>query len=240
MTFVWGCVTPVPEGNRDAFVAHARAAAAIFRDLGATRVVDGWGEELPAGTRNDFRTAVAARDGETVGFGWIEFPDRATADAAGERMREDARFAAIGDMPFDGKRMIYGGFEIVMDERGDGGGATGYIDGFILPVSPGVRDRYVALAQEAAAVFREHGAIRHVEAWGADIPRGEATDFHRAALTEGDETVAFAWIEWPDKATHDAGMAAAMGDDRLKRQMDDPPFDAGRMIYGGFTVVNDE
>lgn len=239
MTYVQGFLTPLQAARRDAFVDHARKAAAIFRELGCDRTVDAWGDDVPKGKLNDFQGAVALQDGEEVGFGWMEFADKAAGDAFYAKMMSDPRMGQMGgDMPFDGKRMVLGGFETVFDER-NGAARAGYVDGFVLAVPSEKKQAYVDSAAKAWPVFRDNGILRHVEAWGVDVPRGEVTDFYRAALAKEGETIVFSWFEWPDKATRDAGNAAAMADDRLKTAMDDNPIDGARMIYGGFAVVND-
>ena len=84
------------------------------------------------------------------------------------------------------------------------------------------------------------GATRIIEGWGDDVPRGTQTDFYRAVEAKDDETVAFSWVEWPDKATRDAGMQKMMEDPRMDpSNKDNPPmpFDGQRMVFGGFTPV---
>lgn len=110
MTYISGFVTPVPTANKEAFRANAAAAAVLFRDYGALSIVEAWGDNIPDGKVTDFRRAVAATDDETVVFSWIVWPDRATCDASEAKMMADPRMKALGDMPFDGKRMIFGGF----------------------------------------------------------------------------------------------------------------------------------
>jgi uncharacterized protein YbaA (DUF1428 family) len=111
--YIDGFVIAVPTENRAAFLDHAHRVDAMFLEFGATRIVEGWGDDVPPGKVTDFRRAVAATDDETVAFSWIEWPDRATRDAAMERIRADPRMMA-GEIPFDGKRMIFGGFEAVV------------------------------------------------------------------------------------------------------------------------------
>ncbi|MBC6981486.1 DUF1428 domain-containing protein [Caulobacter sp. 17J80-11] len=114
MSYVDGMVAAVPTANKDAYLAHARAMAAIFKEYGATRVVETWGDDVPEGKVTDFRRAVQATPEETVVFSWVTWPDKAARDAGWARMMQDTRMAAH-DMPFDGKRMIYGGFEGLLD-----------------------------------------------------------------------------------------------------------------------------
>ena len=85
-------------------------------EFGATRIVECWGDDVPRGKVTDFSRAVQAKPDETVCFSWIEWPDKATRDAAMVKMMSDTRFMAE-PMPFDGKRMIFGGFEPVVDLR---------------------------------------------------------------------------------------------------------------------------
>ena len=235
MTYIDGFVTPVPRGGRAAYEAHVAKAAAIFADLGATRLVECRGDDVPAGTHTDFARAVALAEGEEVLFSWIEYPDRATRDAVGAAMMADPRMVDL-DMPFDGKRMIYGGFDGVMVSGGDA--TPGYVDGCLTPVRGEDRDAYLAFAAESAAVFRDHGALRVVEGWGDDVPAGTRTDYARAVdLAEG-EVACYSWIEWPSKDARDAGWQAVMADPRMANRA--MPFDGKRMVYGGFTPIFDQ
>lgn len=116
--YVDGFLIPVPKDKREDFVAHARSIDDFFIANGATRVVETMSEDVPKGEHTDFYRAVAAEDGEAVAFSWIEWPDKATRDAAMAKMREEMADNPIFDpaknpMPFDGKRMIFGGFEPV-------------------------------------------------------------------------------------------------------------------------------
>lgn len=112
-----------------------------------------------------------------------------------------------------------------------------YIDGFVIPVPNASRQQFIDHASEIDRVFIEHGALRVVEGWGVDVPHGKVTDFHRSVAAGGEETVAFAWIEWPDKATRDAAMAKIEADERMMAI--EMPFDGKRMIFGGFETVVD-
>lgn len=119
MTYIDGFVIACPTANKDKFIAHAKMGDSVFVELGAIRVVECWGDDVPDGTTTDFRKAVKAEPDETVLFSWIEWPDKPTRDAAMAKMNEWMADPAKADprmdpeknpMPFDGKRMIYGGF----------------------------------------------------------------------------------------------------------------------------------
>ena len=133
MTYIEGFITAVPIANKDAYLDHATGFAPLIREFGATRMVESWSDDIPEGKVTDFRKAVQARDDEAVVFSWFEYPDRAARDAANARMMSDPRMKDLGAaMPFDGKRLIYGGFDTIVDERGPG--TAGYTDGFVVPV----------------------------------------------------------------------------------------------------------
>lgn len=112
-----------------------------------------------------------------------------------------------------------------------------YIDGFVLAVPTANKEKFLAHARSGDVVFIEYGALRVVECWGDDVPHGKTTDFFGAVKATPEETVVFSWIEWPDKATRDAGMQKMMEDPRLDPAKNPMPFDGARMIYGGFTPV---
>ncbi|MCB9665039.1 MAG: DUF1428 domain-containing protein [Alphaproteobacteria bacterium] len=124
MSYVDGFVIAVPTAHKQAFIDHARLGDEVFVELGATRVLECWGDDVPDGTVTDFRKAVQATPDETVVFSWIEWPDKATRDAAFATMQRwmehpeevDPRMdPARNPMPFDGKRLIMGGFAPVVD-----------------------------------------------------------------------------------------------------------------------------
>lgn len=116
MSYVDGFLIPVPANRKKDFIAQAMKMAPIFKEFGATRVVECWGDDVPDGKVTDFKGAVKAKDDETVVFSWIEYPSKEVRDAANKRMMEDPRMKEMRDMPFDGKRMIFGGFAPVLDE----------------------------------------------------------------------------------------------------------------------------
>ena len=115
-----------------------------------------------------------------------------------------------------------------------------YIDGFVMAVPTANKQQFRDYAREFDPIFLEFGATRVLECWGDDVPHGKQTDFYRAVEAKDDETVVFSWIEWPDKATRDAGMKKMMEDPRMDpSNPDNPPmpFDGKRMIFGGFANV---
>ena len=115
MSYVDGFVLAVPAANKEAFRRHAAEVATLFREFGATRVMECWGDEVPDGKVTDFRRAVQAGAGEVVVFSWIEYPSKEVRDAAVAKMMSDPRMQALGEMPFDGKRMVMGGFVPVVE-----------------------------------------------------------------------------------------------------------------------------
>jgi len=118
MSYVNGFVTPVPSDARAAYVASAKQAWALLAEYGALEISENWGDKVPTGQRTDFPRAVDLRDGETIVFSWVRWPDRDTADRCEAAMQNDHRFDAL-PMPFDGTRMIYGGFTTVFTARAD-------------------------------------------------------------------------------------------------------------------------
>ena len=115
MSYVDGFVVPVPAANKEAYRAMAAKAAPIFREHGATRLVECWGDDVPVGKVTDFHGAVKAEEGEQVVFSWIEWPSREARDAGMAKVMADERMKPEGDMPFSGQRMIYGGFAVIVD-----------------------------------------------------------------------------------------------------------------------------
>lgn len=116
MAYVDGFVAAVPTANRDTYLRHAAVAAAVFREHGALQVVECWGDDVPDGKLTSFPMAVRKEPEETVVFSWITWPSRAARDEGMRRVMADPRLQPDSNpMPFDGKRMIYGGFEMLLD-----------------------------------------------------------------------------------------------------------------------------
>ena len=236
MTYFDGFVQAVPAANKEAYRKHAADAAPLFQEFGVKRMVEAWDSDVSEGKVTDFRMAVDAKPDEKVVFSWFEYPSKSDRDAANEKMMSDPRMKEMGaNMPFDGKRMIIGGFDAIVEEGSPGGG---YSDGFVVPVPEGKRDDYRALASKMAKVFRQHGANRVIEAIADDVKHGEVTDFYRAVKAEDGETVVFSFIEWPDKKTRDDAWGKIMADESLKPE-GDMPFSGQRMFWGGFDNIVD-
>jgi uncharacterized protein YbaA (DUF1428 family) len=116
MPYIDGFVIAVPTENKQKFIEHATKGDSVFIEMGATRVLECWGEDVPEGTVTDFRRAVQAGEDETVVFSWIEWPDKSTRDEGMAKVMADPRMQPEANpMPFDGKRLIYGGFSPVVE-----------------------------------------------------------------------------------------------------------------------------
>ncbi len=236
MAYVQGFVVAVPAANKEAYRKLAADFAPVFREFGATRVVEAWGDDVPDGKVTDFKGSVKAKPDEVVVFSWHEYASKEAATAANTKMMSDPRMKEMGSaMPFDGQRMIFGGFAPIVDERGSG--KTGYVDGYLVPVPAANKEAYREMAAKAAALFKEFGATRVVEAWGDDVPDGKVTDFKGAVKATPDEKIVYSWVEWPSKAVRDEGWKKMMADERMKNHT--MPFDGKRMIYGGFAPILD-
>jgi uncharacterized protein YbaA (DUF1428 family) len=236
MTYFEGFVLPVPESRREEYRKHAAGAAPLFHEFGVQRHFEAWDSDVPEGKVTDFRKAVDAQPDEKVVFSWFEYPNKAARDEANQKIMSDPRMKEMGEsMPFDGKRMIMGGFDAIVEEGTERGS---YTDGFVVPVPEGNRDAYRELAAKMAKVFRQHGATRVVEAIADDVSHGKVTDFYRAVKAEDGETVVFSFIEWPDKKSRDDAWAKIMADESLKPE-GEMPFNGQRMFWGGFEPIVD-
>ncbi len=118
--YVQGFLIAVPEGSKDAYRDLAARAAEKFAEYGVTEIMEAWEEDVSDGELTDFRKATKAKDGERIVFSWMVWPDKQTCDAAHARMSEDEFWTQDMEMPFDGKRMIWGGFQPIFTMgRGD-------------------------------------------------------------------------------------------------------------------------
>ncbi|ACY17271.1 DUF1428 domain-containing protein [Haliangium ochraceum] len=115
MSYVDGFIIPVPRENKEAYRKLAAEMLPMFRELGALQVIECWGDDLPAGEHTDFRRSVKAEEGENVVFSWIVWPSKEVRDVAQQKMMDDPRMDMGDDMPMDTKRMIFGGFTVLVD-----------------------------------------------------------------------------------------------------------------------------
>lgn len=116
MTYVSGFLTPVEETRKEEYIQSAKASWPLFKEYGALEQMEAWGDNVPEGKQTDFRRAVDLKDGETVCFSWILWPDKATSDACEVAMESDERWQAM-KMPFDVQRMMFGGFQPIVEEK---------------------------------------------------------------------------------------------------------------------------
>lgn len=116
MSYVDGFLAAVPTANKEAYRQHSVKAAAVFREHGALSLVECWGDDVPEGKVNSMHTAVLRQPGETVVFAWVLWPSKAARDAGMAKVMADPRMAeGENPMPFDGKRLIWGGFEVMLE-----------------------------------------------------------------------------------------------------------------------------
>jgi uncharacterized protein YbaA (DUF1428 family) len=114
MNYIDGFVAAVPLANKEAYIQHAKDMAVVLKEYGALRSVECWGDDVPEGQLTSFTMAVKREEGEAVVFAWVEWPSKVARDAGWEKAMQDTRMTGAA-MPFDGKRMIYGGFQMVLD-----------------------------------------------------------------------------------------------------------------------------
>lgn len=239
MAYYEGFVIATPSASKDAFLHHARTIDPVFLEHGATRVVECWGEDVRHGKVTDFYQAVDAREDETVAFSWIEWPDKATRDkgmaAITSVQATDPRSdPAKNPMPFDGQRMIFGGFEPLVTE-GDHA-VVPYVQGFIVPVPTAKREAYAKMAADAWGMFQSYGALALMEGWGSDVPHGKLTDFYRGVNATEEENVVFSYMIWPSREVCQEA-ATKMESEMQMPEGFEMPFDPARMVYGGFEPI---
>jgi len=236
MRYIDGFVAAVPAESKGQYQKHASDSVPIFKEFGVKRQVEAWGHDVPKGEVTDYYRAVKAEPDEVIVFSWMEYDSREDRVAANDKMMKDERMANMGEtMPFDGARMIYGGFEVV-NVAGQGGD-TGYVDGSLIPVPNASKEAFVASSRQVAPLLVEYGALRTVDAWGDDVPDGKITDFKRAVDARPDETVVFSFVEWTSKAARDAAWEKIAADPRMREIAQ--PFEGMRMVIGGFESILD-
>ncbi|SDX08059.1 DUF1428 domain-containing protein [Roseicitreum antarcticum] len=236
MAYFSGSVGAVPAAKKQEYIEHLNEAWQLFRTYGATRMIETWGVDVPRGEVTDFYAAVDARENEVITFSWIEWPDKATCDAAWRKMPEDPAIHQMAEIPGDGSRMIFGGFTPIYRVGAPCG--AGYYQGFLLAVTEENKEAYIAMAAEGWQIFQKGGAFGMIETWGEDVPHGKKTDFYRATKALAGEVPVFSWTAWPDRATCDAA-TRAMEEAMADVDMATMPFDAMRMMWAGFAPLFD-
>lgn len=117
MSYIDGFVAAVPTANKEKYIKHARDAAVVFKDYGALKLIENWGNDVPDGKITSLPMAVKCKEDETVVFSWIVWPSKEVRDAGMKKVMKDPRIQPDQNpMPFDGKRMIFGGFETIVEE----------------------------------------------------------------------------------------------------------------------------
>jgi uncharacterized protein YbaA (DUF1428 family) len=238
MAYFDSYVTAVPTTGKDSYLRYCRTGHPAFLEHGATRIVEGWGDDVTHGKVTDFYRAVQAEAEEAIAFSWVEWPDKFVRDKGWATMMDPASpdpriHPQHNPMPFDGRRMIHGGFEGIV-ARGDHGSFP-YVQGFMVPVPTAKREAYTRMAVDAWDMFRGYGALAVLEAWGSDVPHGTITDFYRGVNASEDESVVFSYMTWPSKQVCQEA-ARKMGEAEMPSDFE-MPFDGMRMVWGGFDAV---
>ncbi len=117
MNYIDGCVIAVPTANKDKYIEHAKKAAIVFKEHGALKLVDCWGDDVPDGEVTSFPMAVKCKEDETVCFSWIVWPSKEARNIGMGKVMSDPRMQEdTNPMPFDGQRLIFGGFQMILDQ----------------------------------------------------------------------------------------------------------------------------
>jgi uncharacterized protein YbaA (DUF1428 family) len=116
MSYVDGFVAAVPSENKQKYIEHATKASKVFKEYGALRIVENWADDIPEGEVTSFPMAVKAKSGECIVFSWVVWPSKEVRDSGWKSMMADPRMSRENNpMPFDGKRLIYGGFNTIIE-----------------------------------------------------------------------------------------------------------------------------
>ena len=238
MTYVDTYIAAVPAANKDAYIEMSSKMSELFSEYGVNRLVASWGDDVPEGELTSFPRALQRQGDEVVAFSWLLRPSKEVREQGVKKMRSDERMHKMS-MPFDGKRIIFGGFKTIVDEQLQAGSISEqrYLDNFIAAVPQANKDAYIKSAHRFMPVFKRHGALHTSEAWGDDVPPGKLTSFPRAVQMQDDENVAVSWVAWPSRAARNACMEQMMNDPEMQNM--DMPFDGKRVVYGGFEVIVD-
>ncbi len=117
MSYFDGFLISVPNGKKQEYIEIAKTAAPIFLEFGALRVIETWGDNLPHGKVTDFYMAVKAEADDGIVMSYIEWPDKETRDIGNDKVMKDPRMPDFDKIPFNAKTMIFGGFELLLDEK---------------------------------------------------------------------------------------------------------------------------
>jgi len=238
MTYIQGFIVPVPESKKAAYRKMAEDSVPLFTDYGAQRIVENWGDQIPTGETTDMYRAVKAEEGENIVFSWAEWASKEACDKAHQDMTSDERMQEPPpEMPFDGMRMTYAGFD-KQGESGEGG-ATGYVQGYVAPVSKDKRAAFSDMCATMREIAIDCGALHAADSLADDIANGQVTDFKQAVKAQDGEAIAFGYIEWPSKHVYEQGSAKMREDNRMQSLGPDMPIDGKRMIVGGFENLLD-
>jgi uncharacterized protein YbaA (DUF1428 family) len=116
MNYIDGFVVPVPTANKETYRKVAQNASKVFKEYGALGIVECWGDDVPEGKVTSFPMAVQLKPDETAVFSWIMWPSRSARDEGMKNAMADPRLKeGMDPMPFDGQRMIYGGFQVIVE-----------------------------------------------------------------------------------------------------------------------------
>ena len=237
MTYYQGFLIPVSPDKKADYQKFAEDWSPFFAEFGAQRIVEGWGADVPRGKNTDMFRGVNASEDENVVFSWIQWASEAVCNEAHDAMNQDERMQQPVEMPFDGQRMVFAGFE-VLGESGDGD-KPGYIQGYLAPVPAGNREAFAEMCAAMRDVAIDCGALRAVDCWSDKIEDGEVTDFKRAVDAQAGEAVAFGFVEWASKQAFEAGSQKMHNHEGMPAPGSDMPLDGMRLIYGGFEVIVD-
>ena len=228
----------MPQENKQAYLDHVREAVTLFKDHGATRMVENWGTTCrrarsPTSTarcrrRTTRRCCSAGSNGRREGV----------RDAGMKAMMQDERMKTLA-MPFDGQRMIFGGFSPIV-EKGAARRAPAMPTDSSSPCRGANRDAYIRMALNASRVFKEYGAIRVVEAGAMTCPTARSPIFGARSQRKTARPSSSAGSNGRRNRRADEAWPKLMADPRMQPDKANMPFDAQRMIYGGFATILDE
>jgi len=236
MTYIQGFLVPVPETKKAAYCKMAEESVELFTDYGAQRIVENWDSQVPKGEATDMYRAVKAEEGERVVFSWIQWESQEAFEDAHEKMGSDERMQeAPSEMPFDGARIVYAGFDL-LGETGDGGN-VGYVQGYVAPVNNGKHEAFAEMCATMRDIAIDSGALIATDSLSGNISDGETTDFKKAVNAQADESIAFGYVEWASKEAFELGSAKMREDKRMQAMGADMPVDGKRMILGGFETL---